>query len=184
MFINTSTLLLMALALSMDAMAVSISRALSCPVNKLDWLHCGVFFGVAQGIMPLAGYFAAEKIAGNLIKSGGNLIAAGVLGFIGIKMLLDAKENADCTISYHQNYFGLLFVQSIATSIDAMAIGVGMFATNQNIFTAASVIALITFFVCIFSHLIASSFNVSGSQKAQFAAGCILIGIALKSLLF
>lgn len=133
--------------------------------------------------MPLAGYFAAQRIAGSFIQSGGKLISAGVLGILGVKILLEARENELCELNVDQNYFGLLLVQSIATSIDAMAVGVGMYATSQNIFTAASLISLVTCGVCCCSHIVASSFGVSGSHKAQIGAGCILIMIAIKSLL-
>ena len=142
------TLILTALSLAMDAFSVSISNGLCMKKAKVsDALKIGCFFGVAQGIMPLIGYMGGSFFA-DVIESVDHWIAFVILAFIGIKMISEAieklkKKESDevCEILTTKK----LFFQAIATSIDALAVGVGFAALKMNIYFAVSMIALITF---------------------------------------
>jgi len=177
-------LIILAIGLSMDAAAVSISNSLC--INKLTIKHIlkmALIFALFQGIMPLAGYFAANAFE-NIISQFDHWIAFILLTIIGGKMLYEsikANINQDCSL--FSLTFKLLLIQAIATSIDALAVGVSFAALNVNIYYAVSIISIITFICCIIAILVAKRFGNLLGKRAGIVGGIILIVIGLKILI-
>ena len=180
-------LFVLAIGVSMDAFAVSICKGLATKKAGLRQMGaCGLWFGGFQALMPLIGFFLGTLFA-DAIVAFDHWIAFALLAFIGGNMLKEAFEKNECECCNDQNGdFGVktMFVMAIATSIDALAIGVSMaLAGNVNIWI---VIALIGVTTCVTSALGVKIGNVFGAKfekKAQAAGGIILILLGLKILL-
>lgn len=179
-------LLLLAVGLSMDAFAVSICKGLAMKQATLKGqLTCGVWFGGFQGLMPLIGFFLGAVFA-NAIESFDHWIAFGMLALIGINMLREAlsKEEECSECGDADLSFKTMLVMAIATSIDALAVGVSLaMAGNVNIFLAVVLIATVT---CVLSAAGVKIGNVFGSRyekKAQAAGGIILVLLGIRILL-
>ena len=180
-------LLLLALGVSMDAFAVSICKGLAMKKATLrEGMICGLWFGGFQALMPLIGFFLGTLFA-EAIQAIDHWVAFVLLGIIGVNMLKEAfggeekccecEGNADLSVR-------TMFVMAVATSIDALAVGISLaMAGNVNIFAA---VLLIGVFTCAMSAIGVKVGNVFGSKfekKAQFAGGAILILLGLKILL-
>ncbi|MDO5125503.1 MAG: manganese efflux pump MntP family protein [Ruminococcus sp.] len=176
---GVAELLLLAIGLSMDAFAVSVTNGLC--MRKSAWktaLSCGLCFGLFQGAMPSIG-FALGRTFTEYVTSIDHYIALVLLAFIGGKMLIDAFKDVDesCDLS---PALGLLLVQGVATSIDALAVGVSFAALSVNIVYAASFICCVTFLFSFVGVFIGNRFGTILNSKAQILGGLILIGIGLK----
>ena len=177
-------LLLLAVGVSMDAFAVSVCKGLSMSKSGIkESAICGAWFGGFQALMPLIGFFLGTLFA-EAIEAFDHWIAFGLLAVIGINMLKEAFEKEEegccgCDLS-----FRTMLVMAIATSIDALAVGISLaMAGDVNIWLSVLLIGLTTF---AFSGLGVKIGNVFGSRfekKAQIAGGCILILLGLKILL-
>ena len=177
-------LFLLAVGVSMDAFAVSVCKGLSMQRAGLkESAICGGWFGGFQALMPLIGFFLGTLFA-DAIVAFDHRVAFGLLAVIGINMLKEAfskdeEEGCCCDLS-----FKTMFVMAIATSIDALAVGISLaMAGDVNIWLAIALIGVTTF---SFSGLGVKIGNVFGSrfeQKAQIAGGVILILLGLKILL-
>lgn len=179
------TLILTALSLAMDAFSVSISNGLCMKkVSFKEALKIGLFFGIAQGVMPILGYMGGSLFA-KFIESVDHWIAFVILSFIGIKMISEAVEKMKKPESCPTEKLTIkdLFFQAIATSIDALAVGVGFAALKINIIFAASFIALITFVLSFSGVFIGKKVGKSFKEKAEIFGGIILIGIGIKILI-
>ena len=180
-------LLLLAVGVSMDAFAVSICKGLAMKKATLKaGLTCGVWFGGFQALMPLIGFLLGTLFA-EAIQAIDHWVAFILLGFIGVNMLKEAFEKkCDCEESEHNADLSVktMFVMAVATSIDALAVGISLaMAGNVNIVTA---ILLIGAFTCAFCTVGVKIGNVFGSKfenKAQMAGGIILILLGTKILL-
>lgn len=179
-------LILLAVGLSMDAFAVSICKGLA--MKKADarsMAICGAWFGGFQALMPLIGYFLGNLFA-NGIKAFDHWVAFGLLTFIGINMLKEAwnKEEACNLNSNNDLSVKNMFVMAVATSIDALAVGISLaMAGNVNIITAVFLIGIITFSFSAAGVKIGNIFGCKFEKKAQLAGGCILIFLGTKILL-
>lgn len=178
---NLVSILLTAFALSMDAFAVSVTKGMT--LNKINYLISGkiaLFFGFFQGVMPLIGWGLGIQFE-SYIKSYDHWIAFILLSFIGLKMIFDAKDN-----KLESNSFELdnkeLFILSIATSIDALAIGVSFAFLKINIIPICISIAIITFSICFIGVLIGKKIGSLFKTSAQILGGIILILIGLNIL--
>ena len=179
-------LLLLALGVSMDAFAVSICKGLAMKKATLKAsLTCGLWFGGFQAIMPLIGFFLGTLFA-NAIQAVDHWVAFLLLGIIGINMLKEAfgKEEECGGCECADLSVKTMFVLAVATSIDALAVGISLaMAGDVNIFTA---VLLIGSFTCGMSAVGVKVGNVFGSRfekKAQAAGGIILILLGTKILL-
>lgn len=178
-------LLLLAVGLSMDAFAVSICKGLSMKKATLKaGAICGAWFGGFQALMPLIGFFLGAMFA-EKIEAFDHWVAFGLLAVIGINMLKEAFcgcsecENHDADLSAKT-----MFVMAIATSIDAMAVGISLaMAGNVNIYAAIALIGVITFVMCAIGVKIGNVFGSRFEKKAQIAGGVILILLGVKILL-
>ncbi|MDF2568179.1 MAG: putative rane protein [Oscillospiraceae bacterium] len=180
---STVEIFLIALGLSMDASAVSMSNAMC--LNKIrlkQALAIAFSFGLFQGIMPIIGYFAGTAFA-EYVTQFDHWIAFILLGFIGGKMIFDGlKKDAD-EVCIRELTFKLLFAQAIATSIDALAIGVSFATMNVNIVVSASFIACVTFICSLLAVFIGKKFGDILNQKAEIFGGTILVLIGIKTLI-
>ena len=178
-------LILLAVGLSMDAFAVSVCKGLAMKKATLKaGMTCGLWFGGFQALMPLLGYFLGKTFA-NAIQAVDHWIAFGLLAVIGINMLKEAFggcdecEEQDADLSVRK-----MFPMAIATSIDALAVGISLaMAGDVNIWVAIALIGVIT---CVLSAMGVKIGNVFGSRfekKAQIAGGVILILLGVKILL-
>ena len=177
-------LLLIAVGLSMDAFSVSVCKGLT--TKKFSWrmaLVCGLWFGLFQALMPLIGYFLGAQFQ-EMIEAYDHWIAFGLLGLIGANMIREAvwgkKEEGESNGSLD---FKTMFLLAIATSIDALAVGVSFACIQVRMWLSVIVIGLTTF---VFSMLGVKIGNVFGSKfekSAGIIGGIILILIGLKILL-
>ena len=180
-------LFLLAIGVSMDAFAVSICKGLATRKAGLREMGtCGIWFGGFQAMMPLIGFFLGTLFAAAIV-SFDHWIAFGLLALIGGNMLKEALGKEECEECESENGdfgFKTMFVMAVATSIDALAIGVSMaLAGNVNIWIAITLIGITT---CVTSALGVKIGNVFGSKfqkKAELAGGIILILLGLKILL-
>lgn len=164
----------------MDAFAVSISNGM-CSEKKgvRAALPYAFAFGLAQGLMPLIGWLAGQAFS-SAIQRLDHWIALIVLGFIGIKMISEScKKTDECPVSGALT-FKTIVLQAIATSIDALAVGVSIAAMNINIIHAASIIATVTFVLCLSAAFIGSRIGHVLKDKAEIVGGVVLILIGIK----
>lgn len=178
------TLIILALGLSADAFAVSISNGIcSRKVTKRDALITALFFGFFQALMPVLGYILGNTFSG-IVSRYQHWIALFLLGAIGINMLSEAiseeKHSEDgCQVN---NIFTIrnLIMQGVATSIDALAAGVSLAVLNLNIFTSALLIGSVTFIFCASGVYIGKKFGSLLGLRARLLGGSILILLGLK----
>lgn len=178
-------IILLGIALSMDAFAVTISNMFSYQgTSTRKALLMPLFFGVFQGLMPLLGYLAGSLVSGYIEQFAGILTFV-ILGFIGAKMIWDVfHEDEEGPTSKDEISVSMLFFQGIATSIDALAVGVSLAALSVNVVFASSVIAITTALCCSLALLIGRRFGAALGNKAALIGGAILILIGVRSLVF
>lgn len=173
---------ILGIGLAMDATAISICKGLK--MRKIDYkymLLISLMFGLFQGAMPLIGYYIGASFI-DYISSIDHWVVFILLSIIGGKMIYDAFEEESCCeeVSYDLKEIILL---AIATSIDALAVGLTFAFLNVNIILAVSIIVVVTFVCCILGVFIGNHFGVKYKSKAEIVGGIILIAIGLKILL-
>ena len=181
------TLLLMGVGLSMDAFAVSICKGLSMrKVNKKQCLVIGLFFGGFQALMPFIGWVLGSQFE-QYITSIDHWIAFILLGFIGGKMVVEAIREKDDAVEVGKMDPPLdlkeMFILAIATSIDALAVGITFAFLQVPIVEAISIIGITTFVISVIGVYVGNFFGNRYKKKAELAGGMILILIGLKILL-
>lgn len=178
-------LLLLAIGLSMDACAVSICKGLGMKKATIkEGAICGAWFGGFQALMPLIGYFLGSLFAEAIVTID-HWIAFVLLSIIGINMLREAFEKEEeCGCKEADLSVKTMFVMAVATSIDALAVGITLaLAGDVNIFLAVALIGIITFVMSCAGVKIGNIFGSRFEKKAQAAGGIILILLGLKILL-
>lgn len=183
-------LFLIAVGLSMDAFAVAICKGLSmqkCTLKKAGIV--GLYFGIFQGGMPLLGYILGVQFK-NVVESVDHWIAFVLLGIIGFNMVREAfsKEGCGCNEGGCNEEesalnFRSMVVLAIATSIDALAVGVSFAFLKVDIVPAVSFIGVTTLMISIAGVKIGNVFGAKYKSKAEFAGGLILIFMGVKILL-
>lgn len=174
-------LILIAIGLSMDAFAVSVCKGLS--VEKIRPKHvllAGLYFGGFQGLMPILGWLLGSQFQ-SLIESVDHWVAFGLLLLIGLSMIREA-----CGKNEEQNDdfgFKTMLLLAIATSIDALAVGISFACLQVSILPSAGLIAVTTFLLSGAGICIGNVFGMKYKSKAEFAGGVILILIGVKILL-
>ncbi len=175
-------LFLLAVGLSMDAFAVAVCKGLSTgKLKKSHFLIVGAWFGGFQALMPTIGYFLGGTFK-QYIDSFDHWIAAILLALIGANMLKEGlskdTEKVDASFSFKS-----MLLLAIATSIDALAVGVSFaFLSDINIYFAAGLIGVTTFILSAIGLKIGNVFGLKYKSKAEIAGGIILILIGLKIL--
>ena len=178
-------LFILAVGLSMDACAVSICKGLSMKkAGMREGAICGIWFGGFQALMPLIGFFLGTLFA-DAIEAFDHWVAFGLLAIIGINMLKEAFEKPECEECGCDDLSAKkMFVMAVATSIDALAVGVSLaMAGGVNIFLAVALIGVVTFAMSAAGVKVGNVFGSRFEKKAQIAGGCILIILGVKILL-
>lgn len=179
---NFLTLISLAIALSMDAFSVSICKGLTTKEFSIKTaISCGLWFGFFQALMPVIGYFLGIQFE-SLITSIDHWIAFGLLFLIGANMIREAFGDEDDKNS-SKNDIKTMFLLAIATSIDALAIGVTFAFLQVNIWTAILIIGVTTFIFSFVGVAIGNFFGSKYSKPASIIGGVILILIGTKILL-
>lgn len=176
--------LLLAVALSMDAFAVSMCKGLAMKkATYRQGLVCGLWFGGFQALMPIGGFFLGTWFAG-AIEAFDHWVAFGLLAVIGANMLKEAfSKGCDCEEHTDDMSVKTMFIMAVATSIDAMAAGISMAMDKVNIWLAATLIGVITCGLCTVGVKIGNAVGCKYEKKAQAAGGVVLILLGLKILL-
>jgi putative Mn2+ efflux pump MntP len=173
-------IVLIALGLSMDAFAVAITLGLLLKKPKItEIIIPGIFFGFFQALMPTIGYFVGVYFA-NKIQAFDHWIAFALLVLIGGKMIRESfskKEEYPAENAFH---FAKMLVLAVATSIDALAIGITFAIFKVNIFRAAIITGIITFIISIAGVKIGKIFGLKFKSKAGFTGGVVLVIIGIK----
>ncbi|MGB6327767.1 MAG: manganese efflux pump MntP family protein [Halarcobacter sp.] len=175
-------LILIAIALAMDSVAVSIASGSKYKsINFLTSIKVALFFGIFQGLMPLIGYFTGTYFA-SFVDEYDHYIAFIILIYLGLNMIKEAREDDfEGEIKNFKNK--TLFILAIATSIDALAVGITFSFNNTNIWYAISLITLITFVLCVIAIYIGKSLGGFLESKAEYLGGFILVILGFKILL-
>ncbi len=184
---NLIELLILAIGLSMDAFAVAVCKGLSFrKITAKHLLTVGFYFGIFQAIMPLIGYILGIQFS-DKITNIDHWIAFILLGMIGIHMIRGSLKNdeAACCEDEKDNSlsFKNMFVLAIATSIDALAVGITFAFLKVDIIPAVSFIGLVTFTLSVVGVLIGNIFGARFKSKAELAGGVILVCLGIKILL-
>ncbi len=175
------SLFLIAVGLSMDAFAVSVCKGLATPKYKLKYsMICGAWFGGFQALMPAMGYLLGVNFK-KYITAIDHWIAFVLLALIGFNMIREALKNDDegADPSFTAKSMSLL---AVATSIDALAIGITFAFLDVNIVAAVLFIGVCTFVISAAGVKIGSAFGTRFKSKAEIAGGAILIILGLRIL--
>ena len=164
--------LILAIALSMDAFAVSIGLGAKKNTSGLA-LKAGLFFGIFQALMPFIGYLGGKGILG-WIEAYAHWVAFGLLMLIGTKMIYEGfQEGIEEDITSITNK--MMLILAIATSIDAMAAGFSLTLLNTNPYIACLTIGIVTFFFSVVGLIIARNSGTRLESKAEIFGGAVLI---------
>lgn len=179
-------LLVLAIGLSMDAFAVSVCKGLSSKKASISGMcKCGLWFGGFQALMPLIGFFLGSLFA-KAITAFDHWVAFVLLALIGLNMLKEAFSNGnECDCEKNADFsFKTMLTMAIATSIDALAIGISLsLAGNVNIWTAILLIGATTALLSALGVKVGSVFGDKFEKKAEALGGVILILLGVKILL-
>ena len=174
---------LIGVGLSMDAFAVSICKGLSMQkVKKRDVFIIALFFGGFQALMPFIGWFLGRGFE-SYITSIDHWIAFILLSIIGGKMVKDAFSTENSENCNEGVGFKTMIVLAIATSIDALAVGITFAFLNVNLILAIALIGSITFFLSVIGTKVGNVFGDRYENKAELFGGVILIFLGIKILL-
>lgn len=176
------TLLILAVGLAMDAFAVSICKGLSLP--KISWKESaivGIWFGGFQALMPVIGYLLGNQFE-DKITSVDHWIAFLLLGWIGLNMVKESfqkeEEEADCSLQ-----IGAMLVLAIATSIDALAVGITFAFLQVDLIFAITMIGVVTLGLSMIGIYVGHLFGARYQHKAELFGGIVLIALGVKILL-
>ena len=176
------SLFLIAVGLSMDAFAVSVCKGLATPKYKLKYsMICGAWFGGFQALMPAVGYLLGVNFK-KYITAIDHWIAFVLLALIGFNMIREALKNDDEGADPSFTAKSMLLL-AIATSIDALAIGITFAFLDVNIVAAVLFIGVCTFVISAAGVKIGSVFGTRFKSKAEIAGGAILIILGLRILI-
>jgi putative Mn2+ efflux pump MntP len=179
-----SAILLLAVGLAMDATAVSAARGLATP--KIQFRHIvlvALFFGGFQALMPLLGWILGSAF-GYLVEAWDHWIAFALLGFIGLKMLWEARESHDPESPSSTDLFGIrvMFALAIATSIDALAAGITLPMIDAPLLLSLVTIGTTTALLSAVGLFAGRHFGAILGKRLDVAGGVVLIGLGVKIL--
>lgn len=175
-------ILLSAICLAMDAFAVSVCKGLS--MKKIEWkkaIIIALYFGTFQALMPLIGYFLGTTFE-QYITNLDHWVAFILLGAIGANMIKEALWGDEEELNDSVD-FKTMIVLSIATSIDALALGITFAFLKVNMVLATLIIGIVTFIICLIGVKIGNKFGSQYGKKAEIFGGIILIILGTKILL-
>ena len=175
-------IILVSISLAMDAFAVSICKGLS--MRSMNWkkaIIIGLYFGIFQALMPVIGYFLGSSFSSLIINIDHWLVFA-LLLYIGGNMIKESFSKDDSDTNDNVD-FKTMLILAIATSIDALAVGITFAFLKVNLLLAFSLIGIITFALCVIGVKVGNRFGSKYESKAEFAGGLILILIGMRILL-
>ena len=175
-------IILISIGLAMDTFAVSVCKGVQ--IKKLDYnkmIIVGLYFGSFQAIMPTIGYLLGTTFD-DLVTQIDHWIAFALLSFIGLKMIKETLKKEESNINEKLDLKTML-VLAIATSIDALAVGITFAFLNVNLILSITIIGIITFLISIIGVKIGNKFGNKYEKKAEFVGGLILILLGFKILL-
>lgn len=176
-------LFLIGIGLSMDAFAVSICKGLSMQkIDKKYTLCIGLFFGGFQALMPLTGYLLGSRFSG-YIERFDHWIAFVLLALIGFNMIKESREEEEEEKPYAGVNFKELLILAVATSIDALAVGISFAFLGVRIAPAVTLIGCTTFVLTLVGVWVGNLFGSRYKSRAELTGGIILILIGVKILL-
>lgn len=175
-------LFLIGVSLAMDAFAVSVGKGLSVKrVQPRHALSAGLWFGGFQALMPIIGYFLGCSLA-HIVERVDHWVAFGLLALIGLNMIRETisgdDEGQDADFGFRK-----MFVMAIATSIDALTVGVSMAFLNVDIWIAATVIGVVTFALSAVGVSLGNRFGAKVGSRAGILGGAVLIALGIKILI-
>lgn len=173
---------ILGIGLAMDAFAVAICKGLS--MKKMNWKNAiiiALYFGIFQAVMPIIGYFLGTTFE-DFVTKFDHWIAFVLLLAIGGNMIKEAFDK-NCENKNDKVDFKTMVILALATSIDALAVGITFAFFEVNVLLAITIIGLITFFVSIVGVKIGNRFGDKYQSKAEFLGGVILILLGIKILL-
>ena len=177
------TIFFIAVGLAMDAFAVSIASGLTMEKLKIRYaLKIALFFGVFQAVMPIIGFTAGLSIR-EFMTSFDHWIAFGLLTFIGSKMIYESVFMDGNDKKMDPNNIGMLLILSVATSIDALAVGISLSLLKVNIFMPAFIIGVVTFILSYLGVFIGRRVGHLFEKRIEVIGGLVLIGIGTKILI-
>lgn len=180
---------LLAIGLAMDCFAVSIASGIM--LKRIQWrpiLTMAFFFGLFQALMPLIGWTAASLFS-HLIESVDHWIAFGILAFLGIRMIRESFKDEEMRQTYNPAKLKVILAFAIATSIDALAVGVSFafmgLKSSTEILSAVGIIGLVSFVLSVVGLLfgICCGGNIARKIRAELLGGIILVLIGCKILI-
>ncbi|CBK89104.1 Predicted membrane protein [Faecalitalea cylindroides T2-87] len=177
------SLIFTGIGLAMDASAVSIAKGMSLPneKNKNYALKLGLAFGIFQGLMPLIGYLAGSTFSG-YIQSVDHWVAFILLALIGLNMIKESREEKE-NEEVSDLSLKVILLLAIATSIDALAVGVSFAFLKVNIMLACSIIAIVTFILSFICVMVGKRLGSLFQKYAEIFGGIILMMIGAKILI-
>ena len=176
------TIVLTSFGLAMDAFAVSVGGGICLKkANFKDAFLISLFFGGFQFLMPILGWLAGLSFR-ELIERFDYWVAFILLAFIGLKMIYESFDDDDEEGTNFRS-LSVLFTLAIATSIDALAVGLGFSMIEIPIFSSALIIGVITFILCFLGVFLGDKFGHVFEKKAEFVGGLVLIFIGVKILI-
>lgn len=179
---GTIELLLLSVGLAMDAFAVSICKGIS--MKKMNWkkaLIIGLYFGGFQALMPVIGYFLGTAFE-SIITNIDHWVAFILLGIIGGNMIKESFEDESDSCNDDVG-FKTMVILAIATSIDALTVGITFAFLKVNLIAAISMIGVITLALSVIGTKIGNKFGNKYKNKAELVGGIILVLLGIKILL-
>ena len=174
---------LLAVGLAMDCFAVSIASGIILKRARLrPMLVMAISFGFFQALMPLLGWIGASFFS-HLIESIDHWIAFGILAFLGGRMIMESFKDEDCKHEYDPTSLKVVLALAVATSIDALAVGVTFAFLDVDIVPAVSFIGVVTFTLSMVGVKAGNVFGCRYKSKAELTGGIILILMGIKILL-
>jgi len=173
-------LLLIAFGMAMDSFSVSVCKGVAVKKVKISHaLSCGIYFGFFQGAMPVLGYFLGRSFV-DYIQSIDHWIALGLLLYIGINMIRESQKSEELNDDFSVK---TMLILAIATSIDALTIGISFAMVGEPIVKASLVIGIVTFLCSAAGVYLGHSIGSKLGSRAQIAGGIILILLGFRILL-
>ncbi|MBW2053903.1 MAG: manganese efflux pump [Deltaproteobacteria bacterium] len=176
------TTLLIAVGLAMDAFTVSITSGLVNKPKLSLTLKLAISFGLFQAVMPVVGWLAGVGFR-DFISGIDHWIAFGLLGFIGCKMIFEALGSGSKKTKFQTMNNYTIFILAIATSIDALAVGLSLSFLRVSILFPVIVFGAVTFFLSLLGVVIGNRLGHFFQKKVEIFGGLILIGIGVKILI-
>ncbi|MEG4987574.1 manganese efflux pump MntP family protein [Microcoleus sp. BR0-C5] len=179
---DAATTILLSLGLAADAFAVAVSSGLAIKHMKVNKaLKIALFFGFFQALMPVIGWLIGLSFS-FLITPIDHWIAFGLLSFIGGRMIYESLQGEECEKKFNPLDTGTLITLSVATSIDALAVGIGFAVLKDSIAIAVTAIGFITFFLAFAGVFIGHKCGNLFANKIEILGGAILIFIGSRIL--